>query len=83
MARTFSHRLTSKARASDQAAGPTITAVLDDGPLRGMRIEAQVVEGRPPSTVNVPADDGSTYRYCLAEWVQSGPSAVYTFLYRV
>ena len=62
---------------------PTVTAALDDGPLRGMRIEAQVVEGRAPSTVDVPADDGSTCRYCLAEWVQSGPSAVYTFLYRV
>jgi hypothetical protein len=48
-----------------------------------MRIEAQVVEGRPPSTVDVPADDGSTCRYCLAEWTQSGPSAEYTFLYRV
>ena len=63
--------------------GPTITAVLDDGPLNGIRIDAQVVEGRPPSTVDVPADDGSTYRYCLAEWAQSGPSASYTFLYRV
>jgi len=30
-----------------------------------------------------PADDGSTCRYCLAQWTQSGPSAVYTFLYRV
>jgi hypothetical protein len=48
-----------------------------------MRIEAQVVEGRPPSTVDVPADDGSTCRYCLKEWVQSGASAVYTFLYKV
>ena len=83
MARTLRHRVTSEARASDQEVGPTITAVLDDGPLRGIRIEAQVVEGRPPSTVNVPADDGSTCRYCLADWVQSGPSAVYTFLYRV
>jgi hypothetical protein len=63
--------------------GPTVTAALDDGPLRGTRIEAQVVEGRAPSTVDVPADDGSTCRYCLAEWVQSGPSAIYTFLYRV
>ena len=63
-------------------AGPTITALLDDGPLRGERIEAEVVEGRPPSTIDVPAGD-STCRYCLAEWVQSGPSAVYTFLYRV
>jgi hypothetical protein len=48
-----------------------------------MRIEAQVVEGRPPSTVDVPADDGRACRYCLKEWVQSGPSAVYTFLYTV
>jgi hypothetical protein len=76
----------SEARApgSDQeGGGATITAALDDGPLRGTRIEAHVVEGRPPSTVNVRATDGSTCRYCLADWVQSGPSAVYTFLYRV
>jgi hypothetical protein len=66
-----------------QEVGATITAVLDDGPLRGMHIETHVIEGRPPSTVDVPADDGSTCRYCLAEWAQSGPSAVYTFLYRV
>jgi hypothetical protein len=83
MPHTLSHRMTFEARASDQEIGPTITAALDDGPLRGTRVEAEVVEGRPPSTVNVPADDGSTYRYCLAEWVQGGPSAVYTFLYRV
>jgi hypothetical protein len=80
---TLSHRVTSGAPASRQEVWPTITAVLDDGPLRGMRIEAQVVEGRPPSTVDVPADHGSTCRYCLAEWTQSGPSAQYTFLYRV
>jgi hypothetical protein len=73
----------SAVRASDQEVGPTITAALDDGPLRGTRIEAQVVEGRPPSTVDVRADDEGMYRYCLAEWTQSGPSAVYTFLYRV
>jgi hypothetical protein len=66
-----------------QEVEPTITAALDDGPLQGTRIETRVVEGRPPSTVDVPADDGSTYRYCLADWAQSGPSAVYTFLYRV
>jgi hypothetical protein len=73
----------SETRASDQDVGPTITATLDDGPLRGTRIEVQVVQGRPPSTIDAPADDGSAVRYCLAEWVQSGPSAVYTFLYRV
>ena len=69
--------------ATNQDVGPTVTAVLDDGPLRGTRIEAQVVEGRPPSTVDVRADDEGSCRYCLAEWAQSGPSAVYTFLYRV
>jgi hypothetical protein len=80
---TLSHRVMSEAPASGQEVRPTIIAALDDGPLRGMRIEAQVVEGRPPSTIDVPADDGSTCRYCLADWAQSGPSAVYTFLYRV
>jgi hypothetical protein len=83
MAHSVSRRVTSGARTSGQEVGPTITAVLDDGPLRGERIEAEVVEGRPPSTIDVPADGGSTCRYCLAEWVQSGPSAVYTFLYRL
>jgi hypothetical protein len=65
------------------AAGPTITAVLEGGPLAGRRIEAGVVEGRPPRTIDVDAEDGSTCRYCLAEWSQAGPSAVYTFLYTV
>ena len=83
MGHTVSVGVRSETRASGQDVGPTITAALDDGPLRGQRVEAQVVEGRPPSTVDVPADDGSTYRYCLADWVQSGPTAIYTFLYRV
>jgi hypothetical protein len=64
-------------------AAPTIVAMLDDGPLKGRRLDAEVVQGRPPSTVDVPADDGTTCRYCLAEWSQGGPSAVYSFLYRV
>ena len=63
--------------------GPTITAMFDDGPLKGSSVEAEIVEGRPPKTIDAPADDGSTCRYCLAGWVQSGRSAVYTFLYRV
>jgi hypothetical protein len=83
MAHTLSHRATSDARNSGEEVGTTVTAALDDGPLRGTRIDVHVVEGRPPSTVDVPADDGSTCRYCLAQWAQSGPSAVYTFLYRV
>jgi hypothetical protein len=63
--------------------GPTITATFKDGPLEGSSIEAEVVEGRLPKTLDVPADDGSTCRYCLAGWVQSGHSAVYSLLYRV
>ena len=62
---------------------PTISATFTGGPLAGSRIEAEVLEGRPPKTIDAPADDGSTYRYCLAGWVQSGRSAAYTFLYRV
>jgi hypothetical protein len=83
IAHMLRNHVTSEARGSDQERGPTITATLDDGPLQGTHIEARVVEGRPPSTVDVPTDDGSTCRYCLAEWAQSGPSAIYTFLYRV
>jgi hypothetical protein len=63
--------------------GPTITAVLDDGPMNGDRIEVEVVEGRPPKTLDVSGHDGSTCRYCLAEWAQAGGSASYTFLYLV
>jgi hypothetical protein len=65
------------------SAGPTISARLEDGPLRGRSVEADVVEGRPPKTIDVPAGDGTTLRYCLAEWTQSGPAAGYTFLYAV
>jgi hypothetical protein len=63
--------------------GATVTAALDDGPLKGRHMEVEVVEGRPPKTIDVPADDGSTCRYCLAKWVQVGATAKYTYLYRV
>jgi hypothetical protein len=62
---------------------PTITAALDDGPMSGEQIEVEVLEGRPPKTLDLVAGDGSTCRYCLAGWVQTGESATYTFLYRV
>ena len=65
------------------AIGPTITAMFKDGPLAGGSIEAEVLEGRPPKTIDAPAGDGTTCRYCLEGWEQSGRSAVYTFLYRV
>jgi hypothetical protein len=69
--------------ASERETGPTITAVLERGPLGGRRIDVDVVEGRPPKTIDVRADDGSTCRYCLADWAQTGRSARYTFLYLV
>jgi hypothetical protein len=70
-------------RGANREPGPTIVAELEDGPLAGRRLEAAVVEGRPPKTLDVQADDGGTRRYCLAAWEQAGPTAVYTFLYRV
>jgi hypothetical protein len=70
-------------REPEQPAGPTISAVLTDGPLKGRSVDVQLVEARPPSTVEVRADDDTTCRYCLAEWTQAGPSALYSFLYRV
>jgi hypothetical protein len=68
---------------SEEDVPATIVAVLQGGPLEGQRVEADVVEARPPKTIDVRAEDGSMCRYCLADWVQTGPSAVYTFLYRV
>lgn len=62
---------------------PTIIAKLKEGPLAGRSLEVEVLEGRPPKTLDATADDGSTCRYCLEGWMQSGRSAVYTFLYRV
>jgi len=62
---------------------PTIIATFEDGPLSGRTLVVEVVEGRPPKTLEVPADDGSVCRYCLEAWMQSGNSAAYTFLYVV
>lgn len=76
-------RLAESRASDDRGHEPTITALLEDGPLAGRRIDLDVVEGRPPKTIDVPAADGGTCRYCLADWAQSGPSAVYTFLYGV
>ena len=63
--------------------GPTVTARLEDGPLGGRQLDVATVEGRPPKTIDVPAEDEGLLRYCLAHWEQSGPTAEYSFLYRV
>ena len=75
-----SHKLRQATSTADT--GPTVTAALVDGPLEGTRIDVEVVEGRPPRTLDLPDDRGAC-RYCLAEWTQAGPSADYSFLYRV
>lgn len=63
---------------------PTITAVLEDGPLKGTRVEVESLEGRPPKTLDLGSLDGSDpCRYCLDGLIQGGASAIYTFLYRV
>jgi hypothetical protein len=66
-----------------EAGGPTVAAKLIDGPLAGTTVTADVVEGRPPKTIDVEDADRGRQRYCLAEWEQSGHSAEYTFLYEV
>ncbi len=63
--------------------GPTVTALLEDGPLRGRRLDVDTIEGRPPKTIDVPEDGGGTLRYCLTHWEQTGPTADYSFLYSV
>jgi hypothetical protein len=47
---------------SEREAGPTIFAMLERGPLAGRRIGVDVVGGRPPKTIDLRADDGSSYR---------------------
>jgi hypothetical protein len=61
----------------------TIIGVLEGGSLDALRVDADVVEGFPAKTIDVPAHDGTMCRYCLAEWVQSGQSATYWYRYRV
>jgi hypothetical protein len=75
---------TPSSRSPAVSSGPaTIAARLTDGPLRGLDVAVDPVEGRPPKTVDIPCDDGATYRYCLEQWVQEGRSAEYGFLYPV
>ena len=61
----------------------TIVATLHDGPLNRRKVDAEIVEGRPPMTLDLEADDGGTCRYCLEGLVHKGESAAYTFLYRI
>lgn len=64
--------------------GSVARARLENGPLKGQTIEVDLVEARPPKTIEVSAEPGSTtYRYCLSRWTEKGEAAVYTFLYPV
>jgi hypothetical protein len=71
-------------RGPDESAyGAAVRALLEDGPMQGKPVEVEVVEGRPPKTIDVPDEKGGACRYCLAEWTQEGMTAAYTFLYDV
>lgn len=70
-----------KPAAPNQPAGPLV-AHLSDGPLAGSTHEVTAIEGRPPKTIDIPSGE-RTVRYCLAEWEQSGHTAIYGFLYDV
>jgi hypothetical protein len=61
----------------------TIVATLSGGPLAKRKVDAEIVEGRPPMTLDLEADDGGRCRYCLEGLVQDGESAAYEFLYRI
>jgi hypothetical protein len=60
-----------------------VRALLTDGPLKGKPVEVEPVEGRPPMTIDLQAEDDGTLRYCLVELNQPGITADYTFLYAV
>jgi hypothetical protein len=60
-----------------------VRALLEDGPLQGASPDIEPVEGRPPKTIDLPDEESTTCRYCLAQWNQEGMTATYTFLYRV
>jgi hypothetical protein len=46
----------------DYPPATTIVAELEDGPLKGRSVEAEIVEGRPRKTIDVPAGDGTICR---------------------
>ena len=56
----YRRRRSEPGRRTGARSGPTILAVLAGGPLAGRRIKVEVVEGRPPKTIDVDADDGGT-----------------------
>jgi hypothetical protein len=60
-----------------------VKALLTDGPLQGKPVEVEPVEGRPPTTIDIPDEEDGILRYCLSELNQQGMTAAYTFLYAV
>jgi hypothetical protein len=62
LSRSASGSLGGSLGARERETGPTLSAMLNDGPLRGRSIEAELVDGRPPKIIDVPGDDRSTCR---------------------
>ena len=81
-ARAGEERLSNVGRDESPYAG-AVRALLEDGPMQGKKVEVEAVEGRPPSTIDVPDENGNACRYCLAQLTQEGMTAAYTFLYAV
>ena len=75
-------RVESDGAGLDTGNGHVVSASLVDGPLAGRRVDVDIVEGRPPITIDVPTQDGSACRYCLEALKQGGSSALYTFVSR-
>ena len=53
---TISPRKASLRTARTYAAA--VQALLEDGPIQGKTVEVEVVEGRPPKTIDVPDEKG-------------------------
>jgi hypothetical protein len=73
---------TAGAKPTEAPPNGKLVAKLADGPLAGCTREVSAIEGRPPKTIDVDSGERMV-RYCLAEWEQSGHTAIYGFLYEV
>jgi len=81
--RTVDTEATREQPVSRTAPRAPVKALLTDGPMRGKPVEIELVEGRPPMTIDLQDEKDGTLRYCLSELSQEGMAATYTFLYAV
>ena len=70
-------------RSDDGTDEHPVKALLTDGPMQGNPVEIELVEGRPPMTIDLQDKEDRALRYCLSELSEEGMTAAYTFLYAV